>query len=69
MRFVFNTCPEPQLSQSFLAFLAKFGRKHPQIKQLPWKPNKTEINSTSFLPLIDSPNDLPKLKVVESTVY
>ena len=26
------------------------------------------MNSTSFLPLIDSPNDLSKLKVVESTV-
>ena len=25
----------------FSWFLAKFGRKHPQIKQLPWKPNKT----------------------------
>ena len=53
-----------------LPFLAKFGQKHPQVKQLPWKPNKTQIiNSTNFLPLIDSPNSLPKLKVVESTVF
>ena len=27
------------------------------------------INSASFLPLIDSPNGLPKLKVVDSTVF
>ena len=26
--------------RSFLAILAKFGRKHPQTKQLPSKPNK-----------------------------
>ena len=50
-------------------FLAKFGRKHPQIKQFPWKPNKTWIiNSTSFLPLIYSPNGRLVLKFVESTV-
>ena len=51
--------------RSFLAgFFKQFGRKYPQTKQLPWKPNKTSIiNSTSlFLPLIDNPNGLSKLK-------
>ena len=42
----------------------------PYKNQLPWKPKKTNIiKSTSFLPLIDSPNGLPKLKFVESTVF
>ena len=37
--------------------------------QLPWKPTKTSIiDFTSFLPLMDSPNGLLKLKVVESAV-
>ena len=40
------------------------------VNQLLWKPEKTQIiNSTGFLPLIDSPNGLPKLKFVESTVF
>ena len=42
----------------------------PHINQLPWKPNKIKIsNSTSSLPLMDSPNGLPKLKVVQSTGF
>ena len=40
------------------------------MNQLPWKPDKTSIiNSTGFLPLIDSPNGLPKVKFVESTIF
>ena len=55
----------------FQSFFSKIWlKKHSYINQLPWKPNKTYImNSTSFLPLIDSSNGLPKLKFVESTVF
>ena len=38
------------------------------VNQLPWKHDKI-INSFGFLPVIDSPNGLLKLKFVESTVF
>ena len=61
---------EKCVKNGHLAVFAKFCQIHPQTKQLPWKANKTLINNSTsfFLRLIDSPNGLPKLKAVESTV-
>ena len=56
----------------FQSFLAKFGRKHPDVNQLPLKPDKIYcffFLFFFFLPIIDSLNGLPKMKFVEFTVF
>ena len=54
---------------SFSVIFSKIWQKHYYVNQLLWKPEKTFINSTGFLPLIDSSNGLPTLKFVQSTVF
>ena len=56
-----------KLSQNghFQSFFSKIGAKTPSHKSATME----AINSTSFLPCIDSSNGLPKLNVVERTVF